>query len=347
MTVKLGLLPGSEAEAQKLLSHAISSFPEPVYGQQLQINALPRHIAEGTMTVRYEPVSVELRGGEKVTLQKPVYEFSGLSKGAITPGALFSPRIASPLFGLTALEAIPEQRILSLADQEDQDGDGISGKPNRIMNRTTGTIELGRFGWKSGQPTIRQQIAAAFALDMGLSTTVFPRPEADTSAGRKPEISDAGLNDLTAFTAAIPVPATKTTAFREIEKGRKLFERAGCAACHTTSHVLPDIPDLPAKLRGTTIWPYTDMLLHDMGDGLADNFLEGDADYWEWRTPPLWGIGQTEAVNGNTFYLHDGRAKTLLEAILWHGGEGEASRQVVVDMTPAERTALIVFLKNL
>ncbi len=343
-TVKIGVLPGSETEAQKLLKRTISSFPEPAYGQQLQIRAIKGHSAEGTMTVRYEPLEVALNGGDTVTLQKPVYEYSDLTKGPATPGALFSPRIANPLFGLLALEAIPEERILALADREDGNGDGISGKPNRIKDRVTGKIELGRFGWKAGQPTIRQQNAAAFALDMGLSTTIFPAPEADAGISSGPEVSDAQLSALTKFTAKIPVPAADRAAD---SPGRKLFGKAGCAACHMPNHTLPDTEAVPKQLRGKTIWPYTNMLLHDLGDGLADNFLEGDADYWEWRTPPLWGIGQTEAVNGNGFYLHDGRARTLLEAILWHGGEAKSSMQAVVDMTRKERADLLAFLNSL
>lgn len=346
-TVKVGLLPGSEQEAQKLLSRAISSFPEPQYGQQLQTAAVFGHRAEGTMHVRYEPVPIALNDGETVVLRKPVYEYAGLTEGKITPGALFSPRIASPLFGLAQLAAIPEERLLALADEADRDGDGISGKPNRILNRTTGQIELGRFGWKAGQPTIRQQNAAAFALDMGLSTTVFPRPEADGRKTAASEVSDSDLMALTAFTAAIPLPLKTEHQGADVRKGQALFAKAGCASCHTPSHVLGDTPDVPVHLRGKTVWPYTNMLLHDMGDELADNFLEGDADYWEWRTPPLWGIGQAAENNGNAFFLHDGRARTLLEAILWHGGEGEKARQAVTDMTRNERDALIAFLKTL
>ncbi|MEM8686107.1 MAG: di-heme oxidoredictase family protein [Pseudomonadota bacterium] len=329
MTIKLGVLPGSESEASRLLTRVISSFPEPAYGHQLQTRTTNGSPPEGSFTITYKERKVVLSDAT-VTLRAPVLSVRATGRGALTPGALTSPRIANSLFGLGLLEAIPAKDILAKADVEDEDGDGISGKPNLIRDAANGAVLLGRFGWKAGQPTVRQQNAAAFSLDIGLTTSLFPK------AGKNPEVSDEVLNALTAFTNALPVPAGQPGP--GVEAGKRLFHEAGCAACHTPTHTLAD---------GTTIAPYTDLLLHDMGDELADRFLEGDADYWEWRTPPLWGIGRSSDINGNSFFLHDGRAQTLLEAILWHGGEGKKARDAVAAMTAPERDQLIAFLNSL
>ncbi|MEM8644857.1 MAG: di-heme oxidoredictase family protein [Pseudomonadota bacterium] len=328
-TIKLGVLPASETEAGKLLTRVISSFPEPIYGHQLQTHTTDGSAPEGTFTVTYRDRQVQLSDAT-ITLREPVLSVSATGRGAVTPGVLTSPRIANSLFGLGLLEAIPEKDILAKADVEDEDGDGISGKPNMIRDAVSGKILLGRFGWKSGQPTVRQQNAAAFSLDMGLTTSLFLK------GGNTPEVSDPVLDALTAFTNTLPVPKGQPSP--DAEAGKRLFHEAGCAACHTPTHTTKD---------GTTIHPYTNLLLHDMGDELADRFLEGDADYWEWRTPPLWGIGRNSDVNGNGFFLHDGRARTLLEAILWHGGEGKKARDAVAAMTARERDQLIAFLNSL
>ncbi len=356
MTVKLGVLPASEAEAAKLLTRIISSFPEPAYGHQLQTRGLKGHTPEGTFTVTWRPVEVQL-SDTTVTLRQPVFSINAPGHGAFTPGGLTSPRIANSLFGLGLLDAISAEDILANADVEDEDGDGISGKPNMVRDAKTGKVRLGRFGWKAGQPTVRQQNAAAFALDMGLSTSLFPNPSGDCTAKQTkcfsapgttgPEVSDAVLDALTAFTSDLAPPKPPKAAAIDISAGKELFLQAGCAGCHTPSHTTRKDDGVPAPLRGKTIAPYTDLLLHDMGDELADTFLEGDADYWEWRTPPLWGIGRNGEINGNGFYLHDGRARTLLEAILWHGGEGRQARDAVAAMTRKERDQLIAFLNSL
>ena len=329
MTIKLGVLPASEAEAGKLLTRVISSFPEPSYGHQLQTRALGSARPEGSFTLTYRPRKVRL-SDTTVSLREPVLSIAATGRGTLTPGTLTSPRIANSLFGLGLLEAIPDKDILAKADVEDEDGDGISGKPNLIRDVASGKVRLGRFGWKAGQPTVRQQNAAAFSLDMGLTTSLFPK------GGTPPEVSDEMLDALTAFTSTLPVP--KGSASGGVEAGRRLFHKAGCAACHTPTHITSD---------GVTITPYTDLLLHDMGDGLADRFLEGDADYWEWRTAPLWGVSRNRDINGNGFFLHDGRARTLLEAILWHGGEGRKARDAVAAMTAEHRKQLIAFLNSL
>lgn len=356
MTIKLGVLPGSETEASKLLTRIISSFPEPTYGHQLQTRSNGDLKAEGTFSVVYRSVDVQLSDGP-LQLQQPELSVKANGHGTLTPGALTSPRIANSLFGLGLLEAIPAADILANADVEDKDGDGISGKPNMIRDVVTQKVILGRFGWKAGQPSVRQQNAAAFALDIGVSSSVFPKPSGDCTALQSacmssigqtdPEVSDGLLEALTTYVSNLPVPQGEVAQTADLAAGEKLFSQSGCAACHTPSFTTSSEPDVPAHLRGKTIAPYTDLLLHDMGDGLADKFLEGDADYWEWRTPPLWGIGQNAKINGNQFYLHDGRARTLLEAIMWHDGEGRASKDAVARMTAQERDQLLTFLNSL
>ena len=356
MTIKLGVLPASEAEASKLLTRIISSFPEPTYGQQLQTRSIKGHTSEGTFTATYRDVEVEL-SDSVLTLREPVISLNTSQSSKLTPGALISPRIANSLFGLGLLEAIADEDILANADVEDRNKDGISGKPNQVREVSTSKVKLGRFGWKAGQPSVRQQNAAAFALDIGLSSALFPNPSGDCTAEQQSclntprtpgsEVSDVVLDALTVYLSSLPVPASKKPASQDARAGEALFHKAGCAACHVPSYVTSSSPAVPEHLRGKKISPYTDLLLHDMGDGLADNFLEGDADYWEWRTPPLWGIGRNGEVNGNSFYLHDGRARTLLEAIMWHGGEAKGAQQAVAQMTRKERDQLIAFLNSL
>ncbi len=356
MTVKLGVLPSSETEASKLLTRIISSFPDPTYGHQLQPRSGEGLRSEGRFTITYRVFEVQLSDGP-LQLREPVLSIKADGHGPLTPGALTSPRIANSLFGLGLLEAIPAADILANADVEDRDKDGISGKPNKIRDVSTQKVMLGRFGWKAGQPTVLQQNAAALALDIGVSSTLFPKSGGDCTQAQTactapesnaaPEISDRLLSDLTTYVSNLSVPQARARQSPTITAGQMLFTKAGCAACHTPSFTTSSAPNVPEHLRAKAISPYTDLLLHDMGDGLADNFLEGDADYWEWRTPPLWGIGQNASVNGNQFYLHDGRARTLLEAIRWHDGEGRASKEAVARMTRQERDQLLAFLNSL
>ncbi|MCP5082269.1 MAG: c-type cytochrome [Alphaproteobacteria bacterium] len=356
MTIKLGVLPASEAEASNLLTRIISSFPEPNYGHQLQTRSVGGQASEGTFTTVYRAVKMQLSDGT-LTLREPVISLKTAGQVKLAPGALASPRIANSLFGLGLLEVIADEDILAKADVQDRDGDGISGKPNMIRDASTLKVKLGRFGWKAGQPSVRQQNAAAFALDIGLSTSLFPKPSGDcttrqshcvTATGTSgPEVNDTLLDALTAYIGglAVPTPGEKSTPSNAT--GQALFQRAGCPGCHTPSFTTVSSPAIPKHLRGQNISPYTDLLLHDMGDGLADKFLEGDADYWEWRTPPLWGIGRNTEINGNGYYLHDGRARTLLEAIMWHGGEAKKAQEAVAGMTRTERDQLIAFLKSI
>lgn len=250
---------------------------------------------------------------------------------------------------------------MALADPGDADGDGISGRTNWAMAPETGEVTLGRFGWKAGVTSIRAQSAAAFAGDLGLSTPLVNNPHGDCTPNQPEclalptgeqarlgvsEAPDPVLNLVTFYAQTLGVPARRDVDEPTVLRGKAAFYGAGCARCHIPKFVTSREGENPA-LRFQLIWPYSDFLLHDMGDGLADQRPEGEADGHEWRTPPLWGIGLTDTVSGHTFFLHDGRARNLVEAILWHGGEAEAARDAFAQMSQATRDDLVAFLESL
>ncbi|MEM9756599.1 MAG: di-heme oxidoredictase family protein, partial [Pseudomonadota bacterium] len=284
-----------------------------------------------------------------------------LGYGPLHPDAMLSPRVAPPMIGLGLLEAIPAEDILALADPHDADGDGISGRPNIVWSAEFDVPMLGRFGWKAGTPTVRHQTAGAFFGDIGISTPLFPAHFGDCSIaqyacrtapdGGNPEqtgfeVDDVALDLVTFYSQNLGVPARRDVDDPDVLRGREVFFATGCAGCHQPSFVTHRLEGDPAQ-SFQLIWPYTDMLLHDMGEGLADHSPEARANGREWRTAPLWGIGLTEEVSGHTYFLHDGRARSLLEAILWHGGEAQSQRDRVVEMPPEDRAALITFLESL
>lgn len=277
-------------------------------------------------------------------LRTPSYSFTG------TTPATFSARIAPQLVGMGLLEAVDEADIEALADEYDSNADGISGRVNLVTDAATGQTRVGRFGWKASQPTLRQQVAQALNTDVGVMTSLLPNPDCGAqqsncgSAGA--EISDQRLDELTAYVALLGLSARRDLSDPEALQGEALFANAGCNSCHVdTLQTSPYHPH--AELRDQTIHPYTDLLLHDMGPGLAANLADGNASGSEWRTAPLWNIGLTAGVSGGEAYLHDGRARTLHEAIMWHGGESETSRLNYEAMSQADKDALIRFLESL
>jgi cysteine-rich repeat protein len=277
-------------------------------------------------------------------LRSPNFGFSG------NVPTNFSARIAPQLVGMGLLEAIDEADIQALADEADSDGDGISGRLRLVTDAVTGETRVGRFGWKASQPTVRQQVAAALNTDIGVMTSVFPAPDCGSSqadcGATGAELGDPHLDELTAYLALLGVSARRNLADPVALQGEALFATAGCTGCHVdTFQTSPFHPH--AELRGQTIHPYTDLLLHDMGPGLASTLSEGNASASEWRTAPLWNIGLTAGVSGGQGYLHDGRARTLHEAILWHGGEAEAAKQAYDGLTQGEKEALLAFLASL
>lgn len=334
--------------------------PDPVYGGQLQDLSVQGIRAEGRMRIEYTETTVELSGGETATLRKPFYFVENPSYGPLREDLMISPRVAPQMIGLGLLEAIPTDDILALADPEDSDGDGISGRAQITWSQRFNAPMLGRFGWKAGMPTIEEQSASAFAGDLGISTPLHPDPWGDCTAtqescrdaphgdgdARGTEIDAEGLDLVTFYSRNLGVPSRRNPGDAPVLRGKEVFYESGCANCHNPKFVTARLEDQPEQ-SFQLIWPYTDLLLHDMGEGLADNRPEGLATGREWRTAPLWGIGLTQQVNGHSLFLHDGRARSLLEAILWHGGEAQTARDKVVEMPPEDRAALIDFIESL
>jgi CxxC motif-containing protein (DUF1111 family) len=264
------------------------------------------------------------------------------------------------MIGVGLLEAIDEVDILAWADPQDSNGDGISGRPNLVWSVEQQRPMLGRFGWKAGEPSIAQQSAHAFAGDIGISSPLAPDPWGDCTgredtcraaphgayADKPYEVTPDMFDLLVFYSRNLAVPARRKVDDKLVLEGKRLFYESGCATCHRPKYVTRRDPALPEQSH-QLIWPYSDLLLHDMGEGLADGRPEALASGSEWRTPPLWGIGLTSTVSGHTRFLHDGRARNLLEAILWHGGEAEAAKQRVVAMSKAQREALLAFLNSL
>ena len=353
-------VPGTEADVPPGVEGYFATRPDPTYGGQLQDFTMAGHPAEYSLGITYEEIPVALSGGEVASLRQPTYRAENLGYGPLHPDAMLSPRVAPQMIGLGLLEAIPAQDILALADPDDADGDGISGRPNIVWSDAHGIPMLGRFGLKAGLPTIEDQTASAFAGDIGISSPLSPDPWGDCTVAQEAcrtaphgggdervfEIDQAAFDLVVFYSRNLAVPERRDVDAPEVLRGKQIFHETGCASCHQPSFVTHRLEDQPEQ-SFQLIWPYTDMLLHDMGPGLADNRPEGRANGQEWRTPPLWGIGLTEQVSGHTYFLHDGRARSLLEAVLWHGGEAQAQRDAVVAMPPEDRAALITFLESL
>ena len=348
MLVRLSI-PGEGEQGQPL--------DEPNYGGQLQPDAIEGVPAEGRVIVHWAELPGSYADGEAYSLRVPTLEFVDLAFGPLADEVLTSPRVAQQMIGLGLLEALPEATILGFADPDDDDGDGISGRPNHVWDPITQASILGRFGWKANQAGLRQQTAGAFLGDIGISSSLHgeqncPAPQLECAAAitgseaGSPELSEDLLADVTAYSRLLAVPARRDVDDPEVLAGREHFHAFGCADCHVPrleTGVLEGFPEVSNQV----IWPYTDLLLHEMGEGLADGRPDFEAEGDEWRTPPLWGIGLFAIVNDHTFYLHDGRARDLAEALLWHGGEAEAAKQAFVEASASDRAALLRFLDSL
>ncbi len=296
--------------------------------------------AEGSPAIAsYTAIDGQYGDGAAYSLRAPSYTF----QGSVPP--YFSVRVAPQLVGLGLLEAVSEDAITAMADPGDANQDGISGRIQTVIDPQNGQRRVGRFTYKGGRALVSHQVASALNTDMGVTTSIFPILDGET-AGAAPELADADLATMTRYIAALGVSARRDLTGAQALQGEQLFASAGCVGCHTPT--LTTSPYHPmAELRSQTIHPYTDLLLHDMGAGLADNLGEGAATGAEWRTAPLWSIGLTAGVSGGESYLHDGRARSLEEAILWHGGEAQVAKEAFRTLSAADRAALIRFLKSL
>jgi CxxC motif-containing protein (DUF1111 family) len=327
--------------------------PHPHYGDQLQTFGVPRLLpAEGTVQLTWKERSVTLADGEVVRLRTPQIRIVDLGFGPLGEDIMISARMAPPLIGMGLLEAIPDATIVALAGREPKDG--IRGKTNVVWDMISEKTAVGRFGLKANHPTLRQQIAAAFIGDLGLSNDLFPEQNCppiqktckEMMFAGNPEITTQRLTAVESYLRTLAVPARRDTEDPRVVRGAQVFEAARCAVCHVPQLQTGEFP-AAALLANQTIHPYTDLLLHDMGEDLADRRPDYRAGGSEWRTPPLWGLGLSEKVNGHGALLHDGRARSVVEAILWHGGEATVSRDAFRAMPKADRDALLAFLASL
>lgn len=324
--------------------------PVPGFGLQLQPRANQGVSPEALVYIQYTEKEYQFADGSKYSLRAPAYTMQSSYEG-LPSDILYSPRIAPPVFGLGLLEAIAEADIVAQADENDRNGDGISGKPNYVWNVLEGKKTLGRFGWKANNPTILQQSAGAYSEDMGITNFVFPNESSYDqlqydNLQDEYEVSDSLVQAVTFYIRSLAVPARRDADKTNILAGKKIFTEAQCAACHKPMQRTVTNVAFP-ELSNQVIFPYTDLLLHDMGPDLADYRPDFEATGLEWRTSPLWGIGLTQVVNGHTNFLHDGRARTLMEAIMWHGGEAQFSRDYVTRLSQSDRDLLIKFLESL
>ena len=355
MLVRLSI---PDAPAYAKVIEQLGVVPEPVYGGQFQDMAVPGVAPEGKVRVDYTPVLVRFKDGTEVELRKPTLQITQLGYGPMHPDTRFSARVAPPMIGLGLLEAIPEEAILANAAAQAKENNGINGRPNQVWDDQLQKTVIGRFGWKAGQPNLNQQNVHAFSGDMGLTTSLRPFDdctEAQTACKQapngngpdgEPEVSDNILRLVLFYSRNLAVPARRGVNDPQVLAGKNLFFQAGCQSCHTPKYTTAADAAEP-ELANQVIRPYSDLLLHDMGEGLADNRTEFQASGRDWRTPPLWGVGLTQAVSGHTQFLHDGRARNLLEAVLWHGGEATAAQQQVLSFNAEQRAALLAFLNSL
>ncbi len=386
LVIQLSIEPRSVDQASKQIIKHTGFIPEPVYGKQIQTFAYPGAKAEAEVSISYKELEVAFPDGEVVILMKPNYQFSNLAYGDLHQNVKFSPRIAPRMSGLALLESIPEEQIIALADPDDEDKDGISGSVNTVWDALSQTEKLGRFGWKAGKANLEQQNLAALSTDIGISSWLFPQAEGDCTQAQTHciHIADTTQTHLSSSqdhssqpdalqTTRLAIEASKemtdllllfTTSFDEkkyhrqkpvrsknshiksLSEGQKLFKTIGCQKCHIDAYRSIE-SDSESVMISATISPYTDLLLHDMGSDLADDRKEFNASGNEWRTAPLWGISGYLLQSPNPKFLHDGRARSIKDAILWHAGEAKDSKRAFMTLTRSQRSTLINFVESL
>ncbi len=324
--------------------------PLPGYGLQIQDKAVFGQVPEATVNITYVTQVLAFPDGEQYELRKPTYTLSNLYT-PINGAYLLSPRLAPPMIGLGLLEAIPESEIVANADPNDANGDGIKGHPNYVWDSVSHSKRLGRFGWKANTSSILEQVVIAFNQDMGITSTYLP---GESSYGQlqydglkdDPELPDSLLNAVRFYAQTLGVPARRNTTDATVKRGEAFFIAAKCINCHRQTFTTGVDVTRP-YLSNQVIHPYTDMLVHDMGPGLADNRPDFTANGQEWRTAPLWGLGLYTTVNNPGYFLHDGRARTITEAIMWHGGEAAQSKAYFSNLSSTDRAAVLKFLQSL
>lgn len=371
---KDGILPESTLVrlGQPKSDRIFGAKGDPVYGGQLQtrsvsvVSQFANHLkepvkdpmpAEALPMIRWEAVDFTYPDGTQVSLRRPDLRLTKLGYGPMAAGNLIEMRNTPGLYGLGLIDRIPQAAIDKNADPDDKNGDGISGRVNQVWDRVLGKTMPGRFGLKANHPTLEAQIAAAFASDIGINNSIYPEQPCSPKqpaclksphGGNKDgfELPDKQLRLTTHFVSLIGVPVRRSPSDPKVLRGQKLFNQAGCVGCHVASYVTREDPEHP-YLSEQRIWPYTDLLLHDMGPDLDSKRPDFAATGAEWRTPPLWGVGLSKQVNKDAAFLHDGRARTIEEAILWHGGEAAGAKARFITLEAEDRAALFSFVESL
>lgn len=335
--------------------------PHPNYGDQFQNRGLDgktvdvlysgtRVPPEADLFLDWEESTVSFADGETVRLRKPRLRIENLNFGELGAETMTSLRIAQPLVGIGFLEAVPEEALLAIAQR--QRALGYDGRPNRVWDAVAKRMALGRFGWKANVPSLKQQIAAAAIGDMGVNSNLYPEQNcppvqvacAKQLPGNFPELVNAEIDSVELWLQGLAVPARRGMNDADVQRGATLFASAQCDVCHVPDMKTARFANLP-QLSNQVFHAYTDLLLHDMGEGLADGRPDFAAGPRDWRTPALWGLGLSQAVSGSSALLHDGRARNVGEAILWHGGEAAIARDAFVKMPREDRRALIRFVE--
>ena len=374
LLIRLAMPATTDEQRQQLKDSLIEKVAHPMYGGQLQDRGIQGVPAEARIAVQWTDKPVTFADGYVETLRAPTFNLTNPGYGAFDEDLMVSPRIALPMIGLGLLEQIPDADIKKQASSNHKNNNDIKGKFNWVMDPQTDKAALGRFGWKAGQTKLITQNQSAFNEDMGLTSNIRPHESctplqtaclkattgADEQGNGKPavEVSDEVAKFVEFYTRNLAVPHRRNADDKLVLAGKKRFYDMGCQSCHTPRYQLPKTDDDNLEQHGQVIYPYTDLLLHDMGDDLADRTIAGKlppknlqveflANSYEWRTPALWGIGLAQTVDPQATFLHDGRARTLMEAVLWHGGEAKKQQQKVLMLDKQGRTELSAFLQSL
>ena len=374
LLIRLAMPATTDEQRQQLKDSLIEKVAHPMYGGQLQDRGIQGVPAEARIAVQWTDKPVTFADGYVETLRAPTFNLTNPGYGAFDEDLMVSPRIALPMIGLGLLEQIPDANIKKQAASNHKNNSDIKGKFNWVMDPQTGKVALGRFGWKAGQTKLITQNQSAFNEDMGLTSNIRPHESctplqtaclkattgADEQGNGKPavEVSDEVAKFVEFYTRNLAVPHRRNADDKLVLAGKKRFYDMGCQSCHTPRYQLPKTDDDNLEQHGQVIYPYTDLLLHDMGDDLADRTIAGKlppknlqveflANSYEWRTPALWGVGLAQTVDSQATFLHDGRARTLMEAVLWHGGEAKKQQQKVLMLDKQGRTELSAFLQSL
>lgn len=375
LLIRLAMPATTDEQRQQLQNSLIEKVVHPMYGGQLQDRGIQGVPAEARIAVQWTDKPITFADGHIETLRAPTFNLTKPGYGAFDNDLMVSPRVALPMIGLGLLEQIPDEAIKKQAvDNKNSTNGDISGKFNWVMDPQTGKHALGRFGWKAGQTKLITQNQSAFNEDMGLTSNIRPHEScmptqtacmnattgADEQGNGKPpvEVNDEVAKFVEFYTRNLAVPHRRDADDTLVLAGKKRFYDMGCQSCHTPRYQLPKTDDDHLEQHGQVIYPYTDLLLHDMGDDLADRTIAGKlpakniqveflANSYEWRTPALWGIGLAQTVDPQATFLHDGRARTLMEAVLWHGGEAQKQQQKVLKLDKQGRSELNAFLQSL